>query len=686
VSQRSLHAVLHSLADTDDTASDAELLRQFLRGDEQAFAELVRRHGRLVWSVCRHLSRSEPDAEDAFQATFLVLLKNAKTVRATGTLSAWLYGVAYKVCANARRGEHRRTAREHVRSTPETSGAAVPESAWDRALAAVHEEVAKLPEVLRVPFVLCCLEGKGVTEAAQQLGWKLGTLSSRLTRAKDAIVARLDARGLTLGAIAALGVTAPPPTVAVAKATAVAQVGFAVPASVLQLSHGVISMSLKSVKALTAIVVLSCGLGLSLGTRWSPDARAQPTPNESVTAVNQSSEEQPPPNESPTTNDPAGAVKRLEVELELVKDQLDRDLKQLTQMGVLNPNQQWDLLMLQSDLRQLEATLAQTAKEAKRTEKLKEQSPLAASENPGKAPKPEMDQAAGFRDALEQAQADLALIEAHFKLLRVELAGVVVKAQALKHTVASLKRKIFALNAQRGEKKGKDKGQPDPETLRADRELDVALSQAKEDLKRVEARHVQTQAEFVAIDNKAKQLTKELERPRGRLTLWQEEKKGKDQKNSQPDPGTTKAGSDLKVALVLAHAERVRIESRLDRLQVELREFGVGALQVANEIDRVVGAREPPYFDQTPSDNDVAYTLGDTTVWYFVLPDGRVYPGEVRGGRYVVWHRAEPLLLSECRAAGGPAHLRRFIEVRNIDYQTEPPPKGLKRITTPKDK
>src|SRR5262249_15903960 len=150
------------------------------------FAELVRRHGRLVWAACRNLTRSEADAEDAFQATFLVLLQNAKKIRGPGKLSTWLYGAAHKVCANARRGAQRRATRERANPAPECNGDCVPESAWDRALSAVHEEVVELPENLRVPFVLCCLEGKGVSEAAEHVGCKLGTFSSRLTRAKDA--------------------------------------------------------------------------------------------------------------------------------------------------------------------------------------------------------------------------------------------------------------------------------------------------------------------------------------------------------------------------------------------------------------------------------------------------------------------------------------------------------------------
>ncbi|HEV3436434.1 MAG TPA: sigma-70 family RNA polymerase sigma factor, partial [Gemmata sp.] len=142
----SLQTVLRSLADAEPLASDEQLLRQFVAGDEGAFSELVRRHGRLVWAVCRNLTGSDMDADDAFQATFLVLLNNARKIRDAGRLSAWLHGVAYKVCARARRAAKRRTTREQAVATSERNGCVVPDSAWDRAMSAVHEEVGTLPE------------------------------------------------------------------------------------------------------------------------------------------------------------------------------------------------------------------------------------------------------------------------------------------------------------------------------------------------------------------------------------------------------------------------------------------------------------------------------------------------------------------------------------------------------------
>ena len=272
---RSLQTIFRTLAEAQAPESDGELLRRFLAGEDAAFAELVRRHGRLVWSVCRQLAGSDSEADDAFQATFLVLLRNAGKIRDGGRLSSWLHGVAYKVCAKARQAAKRRASREQVVAVSERNGSAVSESAWDRALAAVHEEVRSLPETLRVPFVLCCLEGKGVTEAAEQLGWKLGTFSGRLTRAKDAVFARLDARGLTLGVVAGLGLAAPPAAV-VARATALAQVGNLVPGSVLQLAQGVIGMSMTSFKMLAVVVLLTGGLALGVGAGGLATADAQP--------------------------------------------------------------------------------------------------------------------------------------------------------------------------------------------------------------------------------------------------------------------------------------------------------------------------------------------------------------------------------------------------------------------------
>jgi RNA polymerase sigma factor (sigma-70 family) len=303
MNRRFLQTVLQSLGDIGPP--DDELLRQFVAGgSDAAFAELVRRHARLVWTVCRHLTRGEADADDAFQATFLVLLQNARKIRNAAKLSAWLYGVAFKVCGKARQARQRRVAREHARASIEGNGAAVPDSAWDRALAAVHEEAARLPDKLRLPFVLCCLEGKGVTEAALQLRWKVGTLSARLARAKDAVLARIDARGLTLGAVAGVGLALPPAAV-LAKAAALAHVGCVIPASILQLTQGAIGMSMKSVKLLAATVMVTCGLGLGVGAGWVTTAQGQAPKREPA-------------------QDPQAELKRLQAELDALRQQAEK--------------------------------------------------------------------------------------------------------------------------------------------------------------------------------------------------------------------------------------------------------------------------------------------------------------------------------------------------------------------------
>lgn len=274
--RRHLQAVLSRVGRAEP---DAELLRRFTHGrDEDAFAELVARHGRLVWALCRNLLPSETDADDAFQATFLVLAKSAGSVRDAGRLGPWLYGVAYRVCLKARRAAARRKKHEHAAANGE-AGRPVADSKWDAAMAAVHEEVGRLPEALRTAFVLCCLEGKGATEAAGQLGWKLGTLSGRLSRAKQALLARLEARGVTAavaGAAAlAAGANAAVPHALVDRTLDVALSGGVVPNTLITLSQGVSGMAISRTKLLAAALLVAGGLASGAGSGWLATADAQ---------------------------------------------------------------------------------------------------------------------------------------------------------------------------------------------------------------------------------------------------------------------------------------------------------------------------------------------------------------------------------------------------------------------------
>ena len=180
---RDLRKLVEAQATRD--LSDAQLLEQFANGrDEAAFAALMCRHGGLVWHVCRHVLHQEQDAEDAFQASFLVLaLKAASLGRGQG-LGNWLHGVAYRVAMNARRKATRRQAHESRKAavTPRALPAA---DALQELQTLLHEEINHLPAQYRVTLVLCGLEGKSKSEAAKELGWKEGTVSGRLARGPE---------------------------------------------------------------------------------------------------------------------------------------------------------------------------------------------------------------------------------------------------------------------------------------------------------------------------------------------------------------------------------------------------------------------------------------------------------------------------------------------------------------------
>ena len=183
------------------TLSDERLLGRFVSDrDEAAFATLVQRHGPLVLRVCRRVLGHFQDAEDAFQATFLVLARKADTLRNRRTLAGWLYGVAHRTALTSRRSAMRR------RRLDSPSGPLPPES--PPAAAALRElqvilddEVQRLPEKYRTPFVLCCLEGRSREDAARELGWKEGTVSSRIASARERLQRRLSRRGIALSSV-----------------------------------------------------------------------------------------------------------------------------------------------------------------------------------------------------------------------------------------------------------------------------------------------------------------------------------------------------------------------------------------------------------------------------------------------------------------------------------------------------
>jgi RNA polymerase sigma factor (sigma-70 family) len=183
--------------------SDGLLLGQFLaRRDEAAFTALVRRHGPMVLGVCRRVLGNDADAEDAFQATFLVLVRKAASLAGRAVLGDWLHGVARRAALNARKLAARRRAKEQMLARAEAQGDEV-RNDW---LPLLDEEVCRLPERYRLPIVLCDLEGRTRREAAARLGWPEGTVAGRLARARGMLAKRLARHGLALsaGSLAAL--------------------------------------------------------------------------------------------------------------------------------------------------------------------------------------------------------------------------------------------------------------------------------------------------------------------------------------------------------------------------------------------------------------------------------------------------------------------------------------------------
>jgi RNA polymerase sigma factor (sigma-70 family) len=186
--------------------TDGQLLERFLSRQETAALEaLVQRHAPMVWRVCRHVLHDDHDAEDAFQATFLVLVRKAASIRPAAKVVNWLYGVAHQTARKLRSMRAKRRVRE-------TSGMAMPEPAiaqrdhkndlqpW------LDQEISRLPEKYRTVIVLCDLEGKTSREAARQLGCPEGTIGSRLTRARAMLAKRLARHGLVVtgGSLAAM--------------------------------------------------------------------------------------------------------------------------------------------------------------------------------------------------------------------------------------------------------------------------------------------------------------------------------------------------------------------------------------------------------------------------------------------------------------------------------------------------
>jgi RNA polymerase sigma factor (sigma-70 family) len=276
MANRSLHPLLHYLrrlgSGGDGSLEDAQLLGRFLTNrDESAFTMIVQRYGAMVWGLCVRRLGETPEAEDAFQATFLVLVRKAASLRGPQLLGPWLYGVANRTALKLRGQRTRQAAQES--SLPEQLADEQPESMAAELRPMLDEEINRLPTKYRLPVLLCYLQGVSCEEAAERLGCAKGTVFSRLSRGRDLLRRRLIRRGLDVsaGALAAVlventALQAMPPavlretTIRMSLLLATGTAGQALSAPLAALVEGVLrSMFLNKVK-FAVIIVLALGL------------------------------------------------------------------------------------------------------------------------------------------------------------------------------------------------------------------------------------------------------------------------------------------------------------------------------------------------------------------------------------------------------------------------------------------
>jgi RNA polymerase sigma factor (sigma-70 family) len=273
------------MADGDGELSDTELLRRFADGgDRAAFELLVWRHGLLVLRTCRRILAGPADVEDAFQATFLALIRQCKQIRKREVLAGWLLRVARRIALRARQARYERKRREQKACVPEIHSQRTPSSSELRPI--LDEEIDRLPERFRIAFALCHLQGKTHDEAAKQLGVPKGTLRSRLARAREKLRFRLSRRGVTLGAGAGVlgGSANGELSAALVRSTMTTLTGTetATASAVVSLAEGVLrAMFLKKIKiAATILVAVTFAAGSTAwachGLRWR--ARCYPDP------------------------------------------------------------------------------------------------------------------------------------------------------------------------------------------------------------------------------------------------------------------------------------------------------------------------------------------------------------------------------------------------------------------------
>jgi len=381
--------------------SEVELLERFVaQRDEAAFEALVARHGPIVLAVCRHLLCDPRDVEDAFQATFLVLVRKAHSIRQRELLGNWLYGVAHRVAVRARANAARRKSLERIVEDARLEPMTDVERHELQPL--LHEEINRLPAKYRIPIVLCYLEGQTHAETAAQLGCPVGTVHGRLARAREMLKKRLTRRGVGLSAGAAAALLTEKVTRAAVPQTLIdATIKYAVivvagrgaaagavSATVASLTEGVLKTMLLCKLRVAAVAIVAFGITLTSAVVLAFQATGGDKPSALSGDAPRKSEASPPtgaaaaqelrPSQPPRTEENRKIIRDLseervraeilEMEVELERQALQTAMQMEEQLSNMQdsgpggmPPDEYDRLVKQPALKRLERATQRVA-------------------------------------------------------------------------------------------------------------------------------------------------------------------------------------------------------------------------------------------------------------------------------------------------------------------------------------
>jgi RNA polymerase sigma factor (sigma-70 family) len=542
---------------------DAQLLERFLRDrDEAAFELLLWRHGPMVLGTCRRLLRHAADVDDAFQATFLVLLRKGRSVSRGEALGAWLYRVAYRVALRARSAARRRA--EHERPGLDAAEVpAPPAPPWDDLRPVLDEEVSRLPARERAAFVLCYLQGKTHAEAGRELGCPAGTVSWRLARARERLRRRLARRGVALSAAALAGLVsanataAPVPAALVSTALRAALLGGgAVSAQAVALTEGVLqAMLLTKVKGVAAVVLALAVVGGG-GGAISYRAAAGPAPGGATARLAARSADQD-----------ARQIEALKAENAALREQLERMKVELTQhraeLEQARARARLALNEAVSQAKKLDFARAR-AEEAARKEAPGSKAPP-VTKDVRLAENQQRELAERYRAEAQKMQQDLkarqAALEIDAAKARSDLQQARAEAQGLRDQLMRVQR--LAENRQR---------LADDRAVKADGDRAAAAQKARDEVELLKAQLEIKKAELLAAEAVAEGAAKQQERMKALRA----------------------SGAAAESAILKAHTEATTTMAQVRVKQAELRAAEVALMQAMRRVQAGAGAAANP--------------------------------------------------------------------------------------------